>query len=56
MKLHDYIWFWRTSWSYMSGSRIEFWLGLPRATMGYRKAFIQDKADMLKYAKDIKDK
>ena len=49
MQIKDYIWFWKTSWSYMKGSRREFWFGLIKATYNYRKAFIEDKKNGYKY-------
>ena len=44
--LSEYIEFWKLSWDYMSGSRREFWFGLPRATMRYRAMIIADKKEI----------
>ena len=43
MNIKDYIWFWKTSWSYMRGLRLEFWMGIIPATIRYRKMFLEDK-------------
>ncbi len=43
MTLSEYLWFWKTSWSYMGGNRIEFWTGIIPVTYRYRKLVIEDK-------------
>ena len=45
MSLTEYIEFWMASWDYMKGSRWDFWVGLPRATLTYRKDVIKAKKD-----------
>ena len=42
MKISEYLWFWKTSWSYMKGERIIFFKGIIGATINYRKAVIND--------------
>jgi len=49
MKLKDYIWFWKTSWSYMRGLRTEFWINIIPTTIRYRKIFMDDKKNGYKY-------
>jgi hypothetical protein len=43
MNFKDYIWFWRTSWHYMEGSRKEFWIRIIPVTFKYRKSVLEDK-------------
>ena len=43
MKFSEYIWFWETSWSYMKGSRLEFWIYIIPTTFRYRKIMIEDQ-------------
>ena len=49
MKLKDYLWFWKTSWSYMRGARLEFWIRIIPVTYRYRRQFILDKKNGYKY-------
>ncbi len=44
MTAKEYLWFWKTSFSYMQGYSLFYILiRLPAATFNYRKAIIQDK-------------
>ena len=45
MNLNEYLWFWKTSWSYMRGLRTEFWLNIIQTTFRYRKIIMDDKKD-----------
>ena len=42
MKLKDYIWFWKTSWGYMKGSRYRFWKEIIPTTLRYRRVMIEE--------------
>ncbi len=43
MTLDEYLQFWKISWSYMNGSRIEFWTNIIPVTYLYRKIIIKEK-------------
>ena len=42
MALSEYFWFWQTSWKYMRGNRLEFWLNIIPATIKYRKDVLKE--------------
>ena len=46
MTLSEYIEFLKNSWDYMKGSRKDFWFGLPRATMKFRRIKIKEKKEL----------
>ena len=43
MAMTDYIWFWKTSWSYMGGNSFKFWMNVIPATYRYRAEIIKDQ-------------
>ena len=56
MEFKEYIWFWKTSWSYMGGSRMEFWTGLYRSTKEYRRSIIEERKKVKAYYQSTETK